>query len=192
MSDDIERAKDGIEDAHHHAETYGDAGAKMVAMLIAALAAALAIADLGEKSAQNLYLTHHIAASDDWAFYQAKLIRSNLLAETALLLDSLPNAADPDIRKRAEAARVEAARLDDDEATQGRKQLAARAREREAARDEAFHRHHRLELVVGALQIAIVLASISIVVRIRAMAVVAGIIGGGASVAGLLVAAGVL
>jgi len=59
----------------------------------------------------------------------------------------------------------------------GMKQVAERAKAEERARDEAFHRYHEFELVVGALQIAIVLASVAVVTRILALAVAAGIIG---------------
>ena len=40
----------------------------------------------------------------------------------------------------------------------GMKQLAASAKEEEAARDEAWHRYHSYEYALGALEIAIVLA----------------------------------
>ena len=52
---------------------HGDTSARRVAVLIAVLAAALALADMAEKGAQNEYLTHHVAVADDWAFYQAKI-----------------------------------------------------------------------------------------------------------------------
>jgi hypothetical protein len=68
------------------------------------------------------------------------------------------------------------------------KQLAERAGAGQALRDEAFHRYHEFELVVGALQIAIVLASVAVVTRIVALAVGAGIIGIVAAGFGLLIA----
>ena len=80
------------------------------------------------------------------------------------------------------------ARLRDEPQGDGMKQLAERAESREAARDEAFHRYHEFELVVGALQIAIVLASVAVVTRIVALAVGAGIIGIVAAGFGLLIA----
>ena len=55
------------------AEGTPDTSARRVAVLIAVLAAALALADMAEKGAQNEYLTHHVAVADDWAFYQAKI-----------------------------------------------------------------------------------------------------------------------
>ena len=157
-------------------------------MLVAVLAAALAVAEMGEKSSQNSYLTHHIAASDDWAFYQAKNIRANVYNLHADLLETLPNGADPAVRKKAEAARAEAKRLDDDEKSNGRKQLAVKARDSERARDKAFHSYHLFEIVVGALQISIVLASVSIVSRMKPLALLSGAIGIGAGIAGVAVA----
>ena len=181
MSDTLENAQEAFE----HVEQPPEGHARTIAVLIAVLAAVLAMAEMGEKSSQNAYLTHHITASDDWNFYQAKTIRSNLYALQAEALDALPNAADPALRKRVEAARGEAARLDDDEKSTGRKQLMAKARESEHARDHAFHRYHLFEAVVGALQLTIVLASVSVVTRVTLLAYVAGAIGAAAAAMGL-------
>jgi len=191
MSKSTELATDGIERAHHAYEQHGDGRARHVAILISVLAAALALAEIGEKRSQNAYLTHHIAASDEWAFYQAKTLRSALYALHVEALESQPNAAEAAVRQRVEAARAEMARLDDDAATQGRKQLMAAARKEEQERDHDGHRYHKFELVVGALQIGIVLASVSVVTRMRTLALTAAALGGVASVYGLLVAGGI-
>ena len=192
MAEALEMAQESMEHAHHKAEHEGNLGARKIALLIAALAAALALAEMGEKSAQNAYLTHHISASDGWAFYQAKNIMSAMYGTHADTLASLPNAAaDPAIGKLVEASRAEAKRLDDDEKTSGHKQLREKAQEQERERDHMFHRYHLFEIVVGALQIAIVLASVSVVTGVVAMAGAAGILGGGAALFGLLVALGV-
>ena len=181
MSETIERAKETIHEAHH---------ARWIAVLIAVLAAALALADLGEKQQQNAYLTHHIAVSDDWAFYQAKNLRATILAAEATLLGKLGDAAalQPDIGR----ARDNEARMRDEPGGDGMKQLAERARRAEAARDEAFHRYHEYELVVGALQIAIVLASVAVVTRVMALAVGGAVLGGLGVVAGILIALGTI
>jgi hypothetical protein len=195
MSDGIEQAQQGLEHAHEANEKHpqhNDRGARRVAVLISVLAAVLALAEMQEKASQNEYLTHHIAASDAWAFYQAKTIRADLHRDQVDLLDSLPNAADPEVRKRADATRATVARLDDDEKTMGRKQLSAQAREKERLRDDAFERYHKFELVVGCLQIAIVLGSVSIVTRMPLLAVGAGALGGLAALCGIAVYAGVV
>ena len=187
MTDQIEYAREHIEHAGHH----GEGDARRIAVLIAALAAGLAITEMAEKAAQNAYLSHHIQASDDWAFFQAKTIRANMYALHAELLDSLPPS--PDAARKAEAARATVARHNDDEkAGDGRKQMMEKARASEALRDEAFHRYHLFETVVGALQISIVLASVSVVTRVRMLAYAAGAMGVAAGAFAGLVAAHLL
>jgi len=178
MSESIERASEGIEHAHHAPALHSDTTARRIAVLIAVLAAALALAEMGEKGAQNEYLTHHIAISDDWAFYQAKNVRAAVLAAEAAVLSNLPSAAEAGPQAEIKRAREGEARLrDDPQGGEGMKQLAVRAKGQEGQRDIAFHRYHEFELVVGALQIAIVLASVSVVTRIVALALGAGVMG---------------
>ena len=48
-------------------------------------------------------------------------------------------------------------------------------------RDEAEHRYHNYEYAVGALEIAIVLASVSVITGMRALTFAAAAIGAGAA-----------
>jgi hypothetical protein len=188
MSDSIENAREGLHQAHHAPALHTDSTARRIAVLIAVLAAALAIAEMAEKGAQNEYLTHHIALSDDWAFYQAKNARATLLSAEAAILANLPNGADAGPQAEIKRAREAEARLRDEPQTgEGMKQLADRAAVQKAERDAAFERYHKSELVVGALQIAIVLASVSVVTRIVALALGAGAIGAIAAAYGFMV-----
>ena len=82
--------------------------------------------------------------------------------------------------------------LDDDEKSKGRKQLATKARESELAREKAYHRYHLFEIMVGALQISIVLSSVSIVAKVKPLAVVSGGLGILAAIGGLLVGFGLI
>jgi hypothetical protein len=175
MTDSIDTAKEAIESTEHGREP--DAGARYVAVLVAALAVALALTEMGSKTEQNEYLTQHIQAADDWNFYQAKNIRSDLYTLQADALDSLPVASDPAVRKRIDEWRAQSRRLDDDEKTQGRKQLIAKAHASEEARDHAHHRFHLFEIASGALEISIVLASVSVVTRVRTLALAAATLG---------------
>ncbi len=176
MPSDVEMATESIEHAHHgaHADPLG----RRVALLIAALAAALALCEMGEKAAQNSYLTHHIQASDDWAQFQAKTIRMNMYAIEADTLASIGNPTDPAQAKKVAAALATAARMNDDpEGGNGRKQMTQKAQASEHLRDEAFHIYHLFERVVGALQLAIVLASVSVVTHVRQLAWAGGVLG---------------
>ena len=174
---------------HHHGASHTDSLARRIAVLISVLAAALALAQMGEKSSQNAYLTHHVAVSDAWAFYQAKNVRSVMRGTEANMLESLPNAADPAVQARIKQAREYEARMRDDPKGDGMKQLAEQARREEHAREVAFHRYHAFELVVGGLEIAIVLASVSVVTRVAALAIGGALLGAIAAAGGLAVLA---
>ncbi len=189
MSEAIEHAKESIEHAHHAQHAEGHSAARWIAVLIAVLAAALAICDMAAKSSQNAYLTHHIAVSNDYAFFQAKNARATIRASEASILESLPNAAGNDaIQKKIAEARAQEARLRDEPGQDGMKQLAEKAKLDTALREAAAHSYHAFEFVVGLLQIAIVLASVSVVTRMNVLAYGAGLLGGGAAIYGGLIA----
>lgn len=191
MSERIEHAREGLEHAHHHG-AHGDehptpGGARGIAILIAVLAALLAICDMGAKSAQNAYITYHITWTNDWAFFQAKNVRAVMRDAEASMLESLPNAQDEAVQKKIAAARANAARLRDQPGADGMAQIAEKARADEAQRNHFEHQYHLYEMIVGALQIAIVLASVSVVTRIALLSYAAAAIGLASALAGLAV-----
>jgi hypothetical protein len=179
MADELEHAKETLEHASHEAGHGGgsDKLPRNVAILVSTIAACLALAEMGEKAAQNSYLTHHITLSDTWAFYQAKNIRATTYAASADMIESLP-VIDAEARKRVDRLRAEAARMRDDPKTnEGTKQLMETAKHQQEERDHAFHRFHQFEFATGALQISIVLASVSLVTKIKPLTYAAAIIG---------------
>ncbi|HET6605391.1 MAG TPA: DUF4337 family protein [Rhodopila sp.] len=188
MSKIAEEAHETIHEHGGHADPY----AKRVAVLVSALAAALALTEIGAKSTQNEYLKDHIAVSDDYAFYQARSVRALVKESEATLLASLPNADDPKIQAEIKADRDYAARMHDDaKGGDGMKQLLERAKQLEEARDETLHHYHIYEFAGGAVEIAIVLASVGVVTGMVPLALAAGMIGGIASVVAAVVAFGV-
>jgi hypothetical protein len=182
LNEVTEHAHETIEEHAHHREPR----ARGIAILVSLLAAVMAMAEIGGKASQTAYLTHHVALSNDWAFYQSKNQRAVIKSSEADLLGSLPNATDPAIQGRIKEAQDYIKRMrDDPEGGEGMKQLAATARAEESLRDEAGHRYHLYEYAVGALEIAIVLASVSVLTRVLALAF-------GAAAIGVLAAAGSL
>ena len=189
MSESMERAHETMHAEHHPA---GDPWARGVAVLVSFLAASMALAEIGGKSTQNAYLTNHIAVSDDWALYQAKNLRQTVRGAEVSILENLPNAADPAIQARIKEAKEYQARMRDEPGRDGMKQMAEQANQRTHDRDHAFHIYHNYEYTVGALEIAIVLASVSVVTRMKPLTIAAGIIGLAAGVFGLGVALGMV
>ena len=162
MSDDFDQAQERLE---HIAEGHGSRGrTRRAAVIIAVMAAFLALTEFAEKDAQTNYLSSHIAASNTWAQYQAKAVRRTVLSAEADLLESLPMTSTPAVQERIAVARANAGRMRSEPGADGMEQLAARARAQEHLRDHEMHRKNMLEVASGGLQIAIVLASISVVI----------------------------
>lgn len=203
MAEAVELAKEGIEHAHHathegheehgsHGKRHSDKFPRRVAVLVAVLAACLALAELGEKKAQNEYLAEHITVSDTWNFYQAKNIRRTVYSSTADAIESMA-ATDPSAPKRVKDLRDQAQRmLDDPKSNEGTKQLLETAKRHEAIRDEHLEAYHHFELGSGVLQICIVLASVSVITRSMWLAWAGGVLGLGAAVWTGLVFAGMV
>jgi hypothetical protein len=168
---DAHETSEQIEQAHHLSN-------RRAALLIAALAAMLAIAEMAAKHAQNESVTNNIKASDTWAFYQAKTIRGTVL-RTAIESAALAPAADPAARDKQIAAwKATADRYESDPASgEGRKELAERAKASEEKRDHELSAFHAFEYGAGALQLAIVMASAAVITGMFALELVAGGLG---------------
>jgi hypothetical protein len=157
-------------------------GARRMALLIAALAALLAIVQtIGDNAAQDA-LKYNIDASNLWSFYQAKTIRQTSVRTAAELLDleleTAPPERKPAVMKRLEDWKATVARYESEPATnEGRKELIARAKAAEEARDRALATDNMYDVASAALQLAIVLASASVVVGVSWLAWAAGGLG---------------
>jgi len=160
----------------HGAEGHGSAENKRIALLISVLALFLALSETLGKSAQTTGLDKNIEASNLWSFFQAKTIRMTVLrtatesAELELAQITTPKAKEA-LEQRIAGWRKSAERYDSEpETREGRKELAARAKDAEKIRDRSLAAYHHYELASAGLQIAIVLASASIVTGILVLA----------------------
>lgn len=168
-----------------------DPSNKKIALLIAMLALVLAFSETLGKAAQTSALSHNIEAANLWNFFQAKSIRMTTVrtAADALAVESGDTPPERTLKQIAKW-RETADRYDSEPSTgEGRKELAARAKSAEARRDHAMAAYHQYELASGAVQIAIVLASATIITGIIALAWIAGglgIVGIAFSLLGLL------
>src|SRR5258707_5035399 len=152
---------------HGHVDHHG--GNKGIALLISVLALVLAFAETLGKSAQTAALASNIEASNLWAFFQAKTIRQTSLRTAAEQMEAsnLGENAKKQIAKwRDTVQRYQS----EPETGEGRDQLAARAKEAEKKRDISMAAYHHYEVASAAVQIAIVLASASIIAEIIALA----------------------
>ena len=161
-----------------------DPSNKHIALLISVLALVLAFSETLGKSTQTEALIANIEASNLWSFFQAKSIRQTTVRTAAEALTAQPGAsANETARKQVEAWAKTADRYQSEPETgEGRKELADRAKAAEARRDRLLAAYHQFELASAAVQIAIVLASASIITG----TVVLTWISGGLGVVGLV------
>jgi hypothetical protein len=133
-----------------------DPANKKVALLIALLALVLAFAETLGKAAQTSALAYHIESS-------------NRTAAEQLEAESGPKASEA-VKKQIDAWKKTAERYQSEpETNEGRKELAARAKEGEAKRDRFMAAYHNYEVASAAVQIAIVLASAQIITGVAAL-----------------------
>jgi Domain of unknown function (DUF4337) len=179
----VERAEHVQHTAHGgHNEDTSNRNTR-IALMIAVLALFLALSETLGKSAQTEALGSNVEASNLWAFFQAKTIRQTSLRTAAELLDvQKAQVSDPAqseaIAKRLDAWLKNVARWESEPETQeGRKELAVRAKKAEEKRNLALARYHHYEVASAAFQIAIVLASATVITGAIALAWLAGAVG---------------
>jgi nitroreductase len=159
MDDVLERLKGDKEELN-----------RWVGVYIGVLAVLLAICNVGGANASKDATRANIEASNTWAFYQAKNIRrtSYLLAagELELLLATQPGlgeAARKMVEDKIKSYRTEADRLKNDP-EDGTDKLLSKARSLEVDRDIALRRDPYFDWSQALLQIAIVLASVHLII----------------------------
>ncbi len=167
------------------------------ALLIAILAMLLAITGVGGSNAAEDAIYNNVLASDTWAFFQAKNSRQTdyeiAADEWRLRLLEEGDGISAEMRAEIEAliddyestiARYESEPDPDDPTNplkgEGKRELFTQAQAYEQARDDALAQDTSFDLAEAMFQIAIVLASVAILSRIRWLlfgAVAVGIVG---------------
>ena len=173
-------AHESMEQAEHAEHASGEN--KKIALLIAIIALCLALSETLGKGAQTESISLNVEASNLWAFFQAKTIRRTVV-QTAAEQGKLGLSGISDDTARAAAQKQidewqkNAARYHSEPDTkEGTEQLAERAKIAEEERDLATAKYHHFELGSAAFQIAIVLASATIITGIIALAWISGLL----------------
>lgn len=165
-----------------------EGGNKKVALLIAVLALFLAFAEAGNSNNENLALDSNIEAANLWSFFQAKTIRGTVVRTAADQMETdLARTTDPAtqdvLKKRIDQWRKTADRYDTEPETgEGRKELAARAKDKEQTRDLARQKKEIFEVAAKIFQIAIIIASSAIITAIAWLSLVSVGLGVGGAI----------
>jgi Domain of unknown function (DUF4337) len=182
-------AHESMEHAEHAEHASGEN--RRIALLIAVIALFLALSETLGKGAQTESISRNVEASNLWAFFQAKSIRRTTVQTAAEqgklgLASASDDAAKTAVQKQIDDWQKTAARYrSEPETGEGTEQLAERAKHAEHERDEATAKYHHFELASAAFQIAIVLASATIITGIIALAWISGAL----TLAGIVVTA---
>jgi len=157
-----------VEELHEHADK---SFSRRVALLVAVYAVVLAIAGLGGKYAMKEMLLSQQQASDQWAYYQAKVVREHMNRANKLMLEA--QLAEPSPFKGAERAKMEAVAkkfADEEKRMAGdKKDIEKEARKLEHERDLYRTKDPYFDYAEVLLQIAIVCSSVAILATSRPM-----------------------
>ena len=167
MSEEYEVPSPHEHELEEAAERKNDGLSQKIALMTAVLATVGALVNYQSSSAENeaLFLKNEsilkqAQASDQWAFFQAKSVKSHLDEAMAELSNN------PDVVARYAAAHVR----EDKEKTEIKKEATALQSESKKLGEESEAKlkpHERLALALTFLQIAIALAAITVLTRKR-------------------------
>jgi hypothetical protein len=186
-------AHESLEQSEHAQEASGEN--KRIALMIAIIALCLALSETLGKGAQTESISKNIEAANLWSFFQAKTIRRTAVQTAAEGLKiTAPSIADEAQRaaamKQVDDWQKTAARYrSEPETSEGTEQLAERAKHAEEERDTSLAKYHNFEIASAAFQIAIVLASATIITGMITLAWISGLLtlcGIGFSVLGMV------
>jgi len=163
---------------------------RLIAVYIGFLAVALAICSVGAGNATKDATARNIEAANAWAFFQAKNIRRN---DVRLQIDTLELklATEPDlapaarsiVEEKLKGYRAYEARLTSEPETgEGTEELKLKGRALEASRDLAMRKDPYFDYGQALLQIAIVLASVSIITGGSSLLVLSVLLAAGGAV----------
>ncbi len=138
---------------------------RRVALTTAIFAVLLAITSLGGNNAMKEMLLSQQQASDQWAFYQSKVLREHLYKSSSLLIEAnlLERGAvmKPEAKKKYETM-LKDMRAEESRYGEEKKNVEEEAKHLEAERDKDLRKDPYFDYAEVLLQISIVMASISI------------------------------
>ena len=151
-----------VPDPNEVGETAADPFTRQVALFVAVYAVVMAVTALGGSNAGKDMVMAQQKATNQWGYYQAKVVRENmyLLEAEKLELATRGAALPAEDRKRLDAARAKY-QAKADEYKREKEEIRAAAEELEKERDVAARRDPYFDYAEVLLQISIVLASVA-------------------------------
>ncbi len=163
---------------------------RRVALITCIYALILAVCALGGSNAAKEMMMSQQQVANQWAHYQAKSIREHFYRVERLMIEARLLESGQGMNEAARAKYEETLRLVQDESSrfnQEKKEIEDRARHLEIHRDVSMKRDPYFDYGEVLLQLAIVLASVSILSssrRVLAVSFLAGVLGAGLTING--------
>lgn len=150
-----------------------DSYERFIALTIAILAVVLAFVDNTGDNAKTDAIVKTTEAANKWAYFQSKSLKENLAESNALLLGLLTPVDPAAAKAKQEEMLKEVGRYDSE-----KKALIDEARALEAQAAKSMAVDDRSDEAALLLQVAVVICSIAILVRWKAIFVAGTIVGG--------------
>ena len=146
-------------------EMKGKTFTRRVALTTAIYAVALAITSLGGNNAMKEMLLAQQQSSDQWAFYQAKVVREHLYRSQKMRLEidllERSSSVRPDVKEKLESLLKKTAE-EEERYNKEKKEIEQEAKKLEHERDVSRDKDPYFDYAEVLLQIAIVMSSVSI------------------------------
>ncbi len=164
----LEKAAEEQQHGHEHGSPARGSEMTVSAVTAAVLAVLAAFGSLLSGHAVNQAILEQTKATDQWAYFQAKSTKGHVYLVGAEIIKALSatqsttagDAHGPSLRHFQE----ETERYDRE-----KEEVKKEAEHLEAESQHEFHKHHQFALGIACFQVGIVLASVSILVRLRAI-----------------------
>jgi hypothetical protein len=159
-------------DEQHHGQGHGASGPPgemtVSAITAAVLAVLAAIGSLLSGHSVNQAILAQTRATDQWSYYQAKSTKQQLYEVGGKLIEALtpPTASGTADARTSSIGQFHAER---DRYDREKDEIKKEAENLEAESRHEFHKHHQFALGIACFQVGIVLASVSILIRVRAI-----------------------
>jgi hypothetical protein len=181
----------------HHEHGSGEKGPAVIvpAVTAAVLAVCAAFGSLLSGHAANQAILFQTQATDQWAYFQAKSTKGHIYEvgkEVVRTLAEAQGGPTAGVRTGLDRFQQQVDRYDRE-----KEEIKEKAEHLEAESRLEFRKHHFFALGVASFQVGIVLASVSMLVRVRslsralfALSLLAGVVGIGLLVSGLSIGPG--
>ena len=164
----VERAAEEHQHGHEHAPAHHQPDMNTSAITAAVLAVLAAVGSLLSGHAANEAILAQSRATDQWAYYQSKSTKGHVYEASGEIVKALTDSLDRSQTEKTGPAlehfRAEVKRYDNEKS-----EIEREAKNLEAESRHELHRHHRYSLGIACFQVGIVLASVSILVRLRSL-----------------------